>query len=439
MSRLERDFLGEFSVPMDALYGCHTARALANFPLVTPLRPLSDYPEFLYWILQIKLASAVVNETNRFISGIQRQLIEKAIERVLDRHIDEASFPIPLVHGGGGTSANMNVNEVVAHVAGLINGERLGSYCAVSPTETVNCNQSTNEIVPSALRIAAVYESEMLISQLEILAEKFDELVCRIGNMPRMVRTCYQDSIVGTFADLFGGIRHSFTRLTGETRHCSSQLRAINLGGGVAGNKATANRTYGEGVLLQLSKQTDLRGFVIADNLADAAQSNDSLVSLGDSLDRISRQIIRVSNNLRVLGSGPEAGIGEILLESVQPGSSAMPGKVNPVLPEHAIQLSTLVCGRISSLRMTLDMADPDLNVWEMVSYLSISESISLISLAVQALSRAVGGMQVNQLLADKVRDLDAPRRYTLSKQIGYEAAALQALPQKLESSNNHV
>lgn len=398
--RWERDWMGKVRVPAERRYGAQTARALVNFSVPPPGFALGEHPDLVRAMLLIKHAAARANVSLETLEPRRGQLIEKACDAVLRDCDLRTEFPVSILHGGGGTSANMNVNEVVAHVANSIG--RLGSDgpSGVDPLDHVNKNQSTNSVYPTACRLALLDRLGALIAGLRGTESLWGELSDRIGHLPRLARTCLQDAVKSDFASLFGGYEAATGRCRNRLETAESHLHTISLGGGVAGQPDASPeryRTAVTGELRRLTGRDDLRS---TSNFADAAQNADELLELAHALEALARVLLKQSQDLRILASGPEGGLGEIALPALQPGSSAIPGKVNPVIPEFVAQCAMQTIAASTACGIATDQAELDLNVWEGVYAHNLSTTLSLLLAAIEAWnSRCLAGLEVDEAL----------------------------------------
>ncbi|MCP4656721.1 MAG: aspartate ammonia-lyase [bacterium] len=361
--RIEHDLLGTIEVPAEALYGAQTQRAVLNFPLRSE-KTIGDYPLLIAGLMAVKKAAAAANRRAGFLEEELAGAIDRAADTVLREPL-LAHFPVHRFHGGGGTSANMNANEVLANLAEEALGGRRGEYRRVHPNDHVNRHQSTNDVYPTACHLALAAgwhetrpECERLAKTLAARAQEWREL-------PRLARTCLQDAVEGTYGELFGGYAGFIERATARIDTAVEALHAVNLGGTVVGQPAAVPRAYFEAVIPELRRVTGDDAWRRAANLADAFQNCDDMVNVSAQLATAARGLIKIAKDLRLLGSGPQAGLGEIRLPAVQPGSSIMPGKVNPVIPEFAIQLCLEITGLHAACAQALDHGELDLNVWE--------------------------------------------------------------------------
>jgi aspartate ammonia-lyase len=397
-TRNDTDALGIVKVPAERLFGPQTARAFDNFPTSDPSLRLGAFPVLIRCLIQIKQAAAEANLDCGYLTSREARLIISACRALLGWSDFTQDFPIHILHGGGGTSANMNTNEVIANLANSKMRRALGSYTPIHPLDHVNRNQSTNDVYPSACRLAIALASENLIRSLSDCSQKLRTLQNKFARNPRLVRTCLQDAVSSDFSRFFAAQRRVLDRYSRRIVKSARALCEINLGGGVAGEPNSSPIQFRRSVLTRLRNILPELLIRTSTHFADAAQNSDDLLEFAQSLDGLARTLIKQCSDLRILSSGPECGFREIVLPAVQPGSSVMPGKINPVIPEFVIQSSFTVIGFMHTCGLALEHADLDLNVWEGTFVHSILSSISLLSNAVSSLSmRCLSGLIVNE------------------------------------------
>jgi aspartate ammonia-lyase len=381
--RIESDLLGEVAVPAQALYGAQTQRAIQNFP--AGRQPtLEQFPTLVQALLLVKKAALITNAENGFLPPSISQAILKSIDGLLADGWS-GHFPIHYLHGGGGTSANMNVNEVLANLAEAELGGRRGQYLLVHPNDHVNLHQSTNDVYPTACHIAVLLAWPALKAALEKLAQTYKQLSRTYRNQVRLARTCLQDAVPVRFGDYFGGIARMLTRQTRRVGAEVAALHEVNLGGTICGRSQDVPPAYFNAVIANLCRVTGDTAYRRSQDLFDAAQNPDALGAVSSALDLLARSLVKIAQDLRLLSSGPQAGLGEVRLPPVQPGSSIMPGKVNPVIPEFLMQVCYRVIGNNAMCLAGLDHGELDLNVWESSMVFPILESIDLLAQGVTA------------------------------------------------------
>jgi aspartate ammonia-lyase len=340
-TRIERDALGEREIAAGALHGIHTARAVENFPLAG--RPV--HGELIRAYGTVKLACARTNRALGAWAGDpdKGDAIERACGEMAEGLLSEHVI-VDALQGGAGTSTNMNVNEVIANRALAFLGAPAGDYDRVSPFDDVNLHQSTNDTYPTALRLAAITLLHRLENQVVALQEAFQELEKRYAHVVKVARTEMQDAVLITLGREMGAYAEALGRDRWRIYKCEERLRVVNLGGTAVGTGLAAPRQFIFRVVDALRDLSGI-GFARAENLVEATQNADVLVEVSGILKACAVSLLKISGDLRFLSSGPEAGIGEIRLPQRQAGSSIMPGKVNPVIPEAVSQVAMAVMG----------------------------------------------------------------------------------------------
>jgi aspartate ammonia-lyase len=337
--RKEHDLLGDRDVPADALHGIHTERAIENFPLAR--RPV--HPALIHAFGAVKLACARTNHELGRWDDARFHAIEHAcqemIEGMLDRHI-----VVDALQGGAGTSTNMNVNEVLANRSLQLLGRPLGDYATVDPVDDINLHQSTNDTYPTALRVAGITLLRSLEREVVALLEEFQRREKEMAGVVKIARTQLQDAVLITLGREMSAYAEAFARDRWRIYKCEERLRVVNLGGTAVGTGLAAPRQYIFRAIDHLKDVTGL-GLARAENLVEATQNTDVFVEVSGILKALASNLLKISTDLRLLSSGPDAGFGEIRLPERQAGSSIMPGKVNPVIPEAASQAAMVVMG----------------------------------------------------------------------------------------------
>jgi aspartate ammonia-lyase len=382
-SRVESDLLGDIAVPGDALFGAQTQRAIQNFPTLGQWT-LEDFPILIRSLLLIKKAAALTNLEAGFLPESTAGAIVRSADQLL---VDgwEGCFPIHYLHGGGGTSANMNANEVLANLAEELLGGTRGEYYLVHPNDHVNLNQSTNDVYPTACHMAVISQWSLLQPSLQRLPSALQQKAQQFSSQLRLARTCFQDAVEVTFQDYFGGMGHQISRMEKRLESAVSRLYSVNLGGTICGRPQDVPPAYFEGILENLKIVAGDPKYSRSPDLFDAAQNPDDLVGVSCAMDLLARSLIKIAKDLRVLSSGPQGGLGEIHLPPVQPGSSIMPGKVNPVIPEFVVQVCFRIMGNHAMCAAGLDHGELDLNVWESSMVFPILESMALLQQALDS------------------------------------------------------
>lgn len=392
--RIEEDLLGTKEVPGDAYYGVHTVRALENFQISPTV--ISDSPDFVRAMVMVKKACALTNKELRTIEANIADAIVVACDEVLVQGRCMEQFPIDAFQGGAGTSVNMNTNEVIANLALEHLGLPKGRYDVVNPNDHVNKSQSTNDAYPTGFRIAVFTIIEQLKSEIEQLAQAFEAKSVEFDSVLKMGRTQLQDAVPMTLGQEFGAfailVREEIRNLTYQTQ----LVLEVNLGATAIGTGLNTPPGYALRVVEHLAAVSGLP-VVLAENLIEATSDTGAYISVHSALKRVAVKIGMICNDLRLLSSGPRAGLNEINLPEMQAGSSIMPAKVNPVIPEVVNQVCFKVVGNDMTVTMAAEAGQLQLNVMEPVIAQSIFESVSLLSNATSTLRRlCVDGITAN-------------------------------------------
>jgi aspartate ammonia-lyase len=416
--RTESDLLGEMPVPAEALYGIHTMRALENFPLSG--RMVSRH--LVHAFGAVKLACARTNhELGRWdepgFAAIESACREMAAGR-LDQYV-----VVDALQGGAGTSTNMNVNEVLANRALQLLGRAPGDYQAVHPIDDINLHQSTNDTFPTALRVAAIHQLRALERDLTTLVDAFQRQEHALAPVVKIGRTQLQDAVLTTLGRTMGAWAEAFARDRWRVYKCEERLRVVNLGGTAIGTGLGAPRQYIFRVVDHLQEITGL-GLARAENLIDATQNADAFVEVSGILRAFAANLLKVSNDLRLLASGPSAGFGEITLPARQAGSSIMPGKVNPVIPEAAGQAALTISAHDQALMNACALGNLELNQFMPLIADSLLTSLDLARNACRMFERhCVSGIAANEERCRHNIDTATATVTALVDLIGYQTA----------------
>lgn len=393
-TRIESDLLGELQVPEAAFYGVQTQRAIDNFKISN--HKLSHYPEFIKALAIVKLGAAQANYELGILPEPIFHAIEFACHELLAGKYTE-EFPIDMIQGGAGTSVNMNANEVIANIALVHMGKQKGEYMYCSPNDHVNLSQSTNDAYPTALKIALFEMNQPLIEALEKLFFAFDKKAAAFKNVIKMGRTQLQDAVPMTLGQEFEGFAITLKREISNLNRVIMQLLEINMGATAIGTGLNALPGYAQlcaqkiGVLLNEPVKC-------AENLVEATSDTSSFVDYSSALKKVSIKLSKICNDLRLLASGPRTGLYEINLPPKQPGSSIMPGKVNPVIPEVVNQVCFKVLGNDLTVAFAAEAGQLQLNVMEPIIGFSIMESIQYLTNAMNTLRKeCVEGITANE------------------------------------------
>jgi aspartate ammonia-lyase len=393
-TRIEKDLLGELTVPADALYGIQTVRAVENLSFSPSL--LRNYPDYIRALAIVKKAAARANRDAHVIDARRLAAIEDACDALIrGDHRDQ--FPIDLLGGGGSIAVNMNVNEVIANLASERMGGVRGTYKPVHPKSHVNASQSTADVCHSATRMTILDRWSELHRVLRRCIKSFHAKAEEMRPIVTIARTCLQDAETVSLGELFDAHAEALTRRVSELERSVEALAKINLGGTAIGSGSGASATYRRTVLKHLNKIAGRR-FSLRANLFDAAQNIDDLGGVSAELGMLTEVLIKIAQDLRLLASGPDGGFGEIILLAVQEGSSFYPGKINPVIPETMLQCCFQVLGRERATRLALERGELNLNVFEGSAAVNIFDAMDMMRLAIETfVERCVKGIVANK------------------------------------------
>ncbi|SAK55169.1 aspartate ammonia-lyase [Caballeronia hypogeia] len=419
-TRLEHDLLGDREVPGEALYGVHTLRALENFPISGIA--ISQYGGLVRALAEIKLAAVQTNAELGLIDRERTEAIAAACTEIIDGKHHE-HFVVDVIQGGAGTSSNMNANEVVANRALEILGAGRGEYHRLHPNEHVNIGQSTNDVYPSAIKLALQFYIDELLSAMAYLREAFQLKAEEFAGVLKMGRTQLQDAVPMTLGQEFSTYAVMLEEDEARLAEARLLLLEINLGATAIGTGITAHPDYAAGVCRHLRDNTGY-AFLTAGNLVEATQDCGAFVQVSGVLKRIAVKLSKTCNDLRLLSSGPRCGLGEIQLPPMQAGSSIMPGKVNPVIPEVVNQIAFEVIGNDLTVTMAAEAGQLQLNAFEPIIAFSLFKSIQHLAAGCKTLAdRCVRGIVANheQLRASVERSIGVVT--ALNPYIGYANA----------------
>ena len=416
--RRETDLLGSRDVPADALWGIHTLRAMENFPLAN--RPV--HRRLVHAYGAVKLAAARTNhELGRWdepTSAAIEAACREMIDGQLDRHV-----VVDALQGGAGTSTNMNVNEVLANRALQLLGRPLGDFAALNPHDDLNLHQSTNDTYPTALRVAAILALHDLERKAVALMEAFQEKEKQFANVVKIGRTELQDAVLVTLGREMAAYGEAIGRDRWRIYKCEERLRVVNLGGTAVGTGLGAPRQYIFRVVEHLREITGL-GLARAENLVEATQNADAFVEVSGILRTLAVNLLKIANDLRLLSSGPHAGLGEIRLPARQAGSSIMPGKVNPVIPEAVAQAAIAVMGHDQMILQAVGGGNLELSQFLPLVADSLLTSIDLLTNACDIFARhCVSGIEADERRCRQNVHNSTALLTALVDRIGYDAA----------------
>lgn len=394
MFRTENDLLGDLQVPVNAYYGIQTQRAIDNFKISGV--KLYQFPEFIKGLAYVKWAAAETNFQLGLLDEKLKNAIVEAAKEVISGKFNR-EFPVDMIQGGAGTSTNMNINEVLANRALEIMGYQKGDYQYCSPNDHVNLSQSTNDAYPTSIRIAAVNSNIQLIGHLKELIASFRKKGKEFKHVLKMGRTQLQDAVPMTLGQEFEAFAVTLDEEVERlTQNCNLMLET-NMGATAIGTGINAAPGYAKLCAENLAKVTGL-AIVSAPNLIEATPDTGAYVIYSSALKRMAIKISKICNDLRLLSSGPRCGLNEINLSPMQPGSSIMPGKVNPVIPEVMNQVCYRVIGNDLTVTMAAEAGQLQLNVMEPVLTYAIMESMQLLSNAMDTLrEKCIDGITANE------------------------------------------
>ncbi len=423
-TRTESDSIGSLEIPADAYWGIHTARAQENFPIAK--RPISVYPDLVRGLAMVKQASARANAEIGALSQEKADLIDAAAQRVIDGEFIE-EFTVGVIQGGAGTSSNMNANEVITNIALEMAGREKGDYDFLSPIDDTNRSQSTNDVYPTAIKIGLALTLQTLLEELALLRKSFLDKAVEFHDILKVGRTQLQDAVPMTLGQEF----HGFATTLGEDYSRMSEnaklLTEINMGATAIGTGITAHPQYAAVVLKHLNEITGL-DLETATDLVESTSDTGAFMSFSASLKRNAIKLSKICNDLRLLSSGPQAGFGEINLPARQAGSSIMPGKVNPVIPEVVNQVAFAVAGADVTVTMAVEGGQLQLNAFEPVIAHSIFQSITWMRQAMWTLRvNCVDGITANRERLGAMVGSSVGVVTALTPFIGYSSAAALA------------
>lgn len=392
--RIESDLLGDLQVPFDAYYGVQTQRAIDNFYISGS--KMSEFPEFVRAIAYVKLAAAQTNHELGLLSDELLKSISQACNELIEGKMHD-QFPVDMIQGGAGTSVNMNANEVIANRALEIMGYERGDYQYCSPNDHVNLSQSTNDAYPTTIKLAIIRMNDSLVKHLKQLVDAFRKKGKEFADVIKMGRTQLQDAVPMTLGQEFEAFAATLEEEITRLNNLSDLFLEINMGGTAIGTGLNAPKKFPKICADKLAAATG-EAFIPAADLVEATPDTGSYVIYSSALKRMAVKLSKICNDLRLLSSGPRAGLNEINLPPMQPGSSIMPGKVNPVIPEVVNQVCFKVYGNDLTVTFAAEAGQLQLNVMEPVLCQSIIESIVFLERALDTLrEKCIVGITANR------------------------------------------
>ncbi|HEX8408877.1 MAG TPA: aspartate ammonia-lyase [Thermoanaerobaculia bacterium] len=421
MPRTEKDTLGEVAVPDGALYGAQTQRAVENYPI----SGLREHPQFIRAFILIKRAAALANRELGVLDEQRATAIVAACDRILgDFAGHRQHFVVDVFQAGAGTSFNMNCNEVLANLANVALGGQLGMYTPVHPNDHVNMAQSTNDVFPTALRVSTRFLLDQLLLALDELGLALDDKGREFADVIKSGRTHLQDAVPVTLGQEFAAYAAAVRRSTRLLRNVGEEVEELGIGGTAAGTGMNAPVGYRFTVIRHLNASTGLQ-FRPAPDLREAMQSQLPVVAVSAALRNLALELTRITNDLRLLASGPMTGLAEILLPSVQPGSSIMPGKVNPSMLECMNQVLFHIIGADTAVAYASQAGQLELNVMMPLMAFEISFSIEILKNYLPVfVQKCIRGIEANRERCEAYYISSPSLATALNPIIGYAAAA---------------
>jgi aspartate ammonia-lyase len=417
--RLEEDSIGKKEIPNDVYYGIQTLRAVENFP-VSGSR---ERPELIKAYILVKKAAAITNMGLGTLDNVRGEAIVKAADEIISGKFSD-QFPIDIFQAGAGTSFNMNINEVLANRALEILGKKRGEYEYLSPNDHVNQSQSSNDTFPTASHIAILFDADVLNIILLNLANAFKQKGKEISQFPKSGRTHLMDAVPVTIGDEFIAYGSAIKRAAERIRERRNDLLEVAIGGTATGTGVNSPLFYREKIVKKLAELTSLE-LIPANDSFEALQSRSQMAAFSGGLRELALELIRIANDLRLMGSGPTSGLNEIVLPPVQPGSSIMPGKVNPVMAECLNMISFQIIGNDTAVSLAVQAGQLDLNVMTPVMTSNILESISMLNNYLPVFqSSCIEGILINEEQLKMVAGMNPILVTLLSPKIGYLHAA---------------
>lgn len=417
--RIEKDTLGKVKVPKNAYYGAQTQRAIENFP-ISGLKP---HIQYVYSVVMIKKASARVNTMLKLLDSKRSLAIQNACDEILEGKYSD-QFVVDPYQAGAGTSHNMNINEVIANRANEILDAPLGSYRFIHPNDHINMSQSTNDVIPTAIRITALYLLPNLITCLKKVEEAIMRKSKEFSKIIKPGRTHLQDALPITLGQEFGAYAEAIYKDRLRIEQTSIHLRNIGIGGTAVGTGVNTHPEYHYRIVLELKKLTNMP-LISNGNLFESMQNTADFLDVSSSLRILSQTLTRIGNDLRLLSSGPNTGLSEITLPPVQPGSSIMPGKTNPSIVEMLTMVCFQVIGYDTAIMLAIGAGQLELNVMIPLIAYNLFEQIRLLTNALEIFEKKfLNGISVNEKMCAFWSERNAGVAAILNRYLGYDKAA---------------
>jgi len=430
--RVEKDSIGVKDIPEEVYYGVQTLRAAENFHITG----LNMHPEIINSLAYIKKASAITNCEVGILEKKKAQAIVQACDEIIEGKFHD-DFIVDPIQGGAGTSLNMNANEVIANRAIEILGGKKGDYTIVNPNDDVNCGQSTNDVIPTAGKMTSLHLLQNLKKQLLRLYDALNEKAKEFDHVIKMGRTQMQDAVPIRLGQEFKAYSVAIMRDIHRMDKAMDEMRTLNMGGTAIGTGINADENYLRRIVPNLSEISGME-FIQAFDLIDATQNLDSFVAVSGAVKACAVTLSKMSNDLRLMSSGPRAGFGEINLPAKQNGSSIMPGKVNPVIPEVVNQVAFNIIGNDITITMAAEAGQLELNAFEPIIFYCMFQSIDTLGYAVETLvDNCIVGITANEERCRQLVENSVGIITAICPHVGYEKTA--DIAKKAINSNESV
>ena len=430
--RVEKDSIGVKDIPEEVYYGVQTLRAAENFHITG----LNMHPEIINSLAYIKKASAITNCEVGILEKKKAQAIVQACDEIIEGKFHD-DFIVDPIQGGAGTSLNMNANEVIANRAIEILGGKKGDYTIVNPNDDVNCGQSTNDVIPTAGKMTSLHLLQNLKKQLLRLYDTLNEKAKEFDHVIKMGRTQMQDAVPIRLGQEFKAYSVAIMRDIHRMDKAMDEMRTLNMGGTAIGTGINADENYLRRIVPNLSEISGME-FIQAFDLIDATQNLDSFVAVSGAVKACAVTLSKMSNDLRLMSSGPRAGFGEINLPAKQNGSSIMPGKVNPVIPEVVNQVAFNIIGNDMTITMAAEAGQLELNAFEPIIFYCMFQSIDTLGYAVETLvDNCIVGITANEERCRQLVENSVGIITAICPHVGYEKTA--DIAKKAINSNESV
>ena len=417
--RKEKDSLGYVEVPAHVYYGAQTVRAVDNYPI----SGMRAHPLLIRAMGMVKAAAAQANKELGLVEADRADAIVKAAQEVIDGKWND-EFVVDVFQAGAGVSFHMNTNEVLANRANQILGGKLGEYDRVHPNDHVNYGQSTNDVFPTGMRLGALLALETLYPVLESLAASCDKKAKEFDGVMKSGRTHMQDAVPIRLGQEFAAYALAIRKAHKNIRHASDSLRELGLGGSAVGTGINTHPDYRMKAIAHLAKLSGQK-LTPAEDMRWAMQSNACMADVSAALRGLALEVIRISNDLRLLSSGPNTGFAEIFLPSLQPGSSIMPGKINPVMPELAAMVSFQVIGNDTAVAYAVQAGQLELNVMMPTMAYNVMQSITILANMLRQFDKyCIAGITANEARCELYAQSTVSLATALNPYIGYAKAA---------------